>query len=97
MKPGAFLINTSRGELVDDQALIEALEARRIAGAGIDTFAIEPLPADHAFWHHPKITVTPHTSARTLRDESIAQIAGKIRALQRGEPIAGVVDPARGY
>ena len=60
-------------------------------------FREEPLPAVHPFWRHPKITVTPHTSARTLREESIAQIAGKIRALQRGEPIAGVVDPARGY
>jgi glyoxylate/hydroxypyruvate reductase A len=45
----------------------------------------------------PRITVTPHTSARTLRDESIAQIAGKIRALEQGEPIAGIVDPVRGY
>ena len=60
-------------------------------------FRTEPLPAEHPFWRHPKIVVTPHTSARTLRDESIAQIAGKIRALQRGEPIAGVVDRKKGY
>jgi single-stranded-DNA-specific exonuclease len=57
----------------------------------------EPLPADHVFWQHPKITVTPHTSARTLREESIAQIVGKMQALQRGEPINGVVDHQRGY
>ncbi|HTH80824.1 MAG TPA: glyoxylate/hydroxypyruvate reductase A, partial [Ramlibacter sp.] len=57
----------------------------------------EPLPPDHPFWHHPKVTITPHTSARTLRGESIAQIAGKIAAMERGEPIAGVVDPRRGY
>jgi glyoxylate/hydroxypyruvate reductase A len=55
------------------------------------------LPAEHPFWRHPRIAVTPHTSARTLRDESIAQIAGKILALERGEPIAGVVDLKRGY
>jgi glyoxylate/hydroxypyruvate reductase A len=60
-------------------------------------FRTEPLPAEHPFWTHPKITVTPHTSARTLRDESIAQIAGKITALEAGMPIAGVVDPVRGY
>jgi glyoxylate/hydroxypyruvate reductase len=60
-------------------------------------FRTEPLPAGHPFWRHPKITVTPHTSARTLRDESIAQIARKIRALESGEPIAGVVDRMKGY
>jgi glyoxylate/hydroxypyruvate reductase A len=60
-------------------------------------FRTEPLPADHPFWKHPKITITPHTSARTLRSESIAQIAGKIRALQRGDALAGVVDRAQGY
>jgi len=51
----------------------------------------------HPFWTHPKITATPHTSARTMREESIAQITRKMAALQRGEPVAGTVDPARGY
>jgi len=60
-------------------------------------FQTEPLPADHPFWRHPRITFTPHASARTLRDETVAQIAGKIRAMDRGEPVAGVVDTARGY
>ena len=57
----------------------------------------EPLPEAHPFWRHPKLTLTPHTSARTLRDETIAQIVGKIRAMERGEPIAGVVNRGRGY
>ncbi|MDB5861950.1 MAG: D-3-phosphoglycerate dehydrogenase (phosphoglycerate dehydrogenase)-like protein, partial [Ramlibacter sp.] len=56
-----------------------------------------PLPADHPFWRHPKITVTPHTSARTLREETIGQIAAKIQAFERGEPVPGVVDTQRGY
>jgi len=58
------------------------------------------LPPAHAFWRHPAITVTPHISARTLREESVAQVASKITALQRGEPLAslaGLVDPKKGY
>ena len=63
----------------------------------LDVFRTEPLPPEHLFWRHPKITLTPHTSARTLREESIAQIAGKILALERGFSVAGIVDPVRGY
>ncbi|HEY2257894.1 MAG TPA: NAD(P)-dependent oxidoreductase, partial [Variovorax sp.] len=62
-----------------------------------DVFEVEPLVPEHPFWRHPKITVTPHGSARTVRTESIAQIAGKIRALEQGLPIAGVVNLQRGY
>ena len=69
----------------------------QIAGATLDVFRQEPLPAGHPFWAEPRITLTPHTSARTLRDESIAQIVGKVVALSRGEPVKGMVDPQRGY
>jgi glyoxylate/hydroxypyruvate reductase A len=71
-----------------------------LAGATLDVFRTEPLPAGHAFWQHPKITITPHTSARTLRDDSIAQIAGKLAALEKGQALAslaGVVNPDQGY
>lgn len=95
--PGAYVINVARGAHLVDEDLLALLESGHLAGAALDVFRAEPLPADHPFWRHPRITVTPHTSARTLRDESIAQIAGKIRALQRGEPIAGIVDRQRGY
>ena len=84
------------GHLVEED-LIPLLDSGQLAGATLDVFRTEPLPAGHPFWQHPRITLTPHTSARTLRDESIAQILGKIQALQRGEPIAGVVNPERGY
>jgi glyoxylate/hydroxypyruvate reductase A len=95
--PGGLVINVARGAHVVDADLLAALDSGQLAGAVLDVFRSEPLPAEHPFWRHPKIQVTPHTSARTLRDESIAQIAGKIRALQRGEPVAGVVDRQRGY
>lgn len=97
LQPGGYLINVARGAHVVDDDLIELLDSGHLAGAWLDVFRTEPLPASHAFWHHPNITLTPHTSARTLRSESIAQIAGKIAALERGELVAGVVDPARGY
>jgi len=73
------------------------LASGHLAGAMLDVFRTEPLPQEHPFWRDPKITITPHTSARTLRDESIAQIAGKIRALEAGQAIVGIVDPVRGY
>jgi glyoxylate/hydroxypyruvate reductase A len=91
------VINVARGAHLVDEDLIALLDSGHLAGATLDVFRTEPLPPEHPFWHHPKVTITPHTSARTLRDESIAQIAGKIAALERGEPIAGVVDTRRGY
>ncbi|NBS45872.1 MAG: glyoxylate/hydroxypyruvate reductase A [Betaproteobacteria bacterium] len=97
LQPGGYLINVARGAHVVDDDLIALIDEGHLAGATLDVFRTEPLPAGHAFWRHAKITVTPHTSARTLRDESVAQIAGKIVALERGEPIAGVVDRGRGY
>jgi glyoxylate/hydroxypyruvate reductase A len=97
LRPGGYVINVARGAHLVDDDLIALLDSGHLAGATLDVFRTEPLPAEHPFWRHPKITVTPHTSARTLREESIAQIAGKILALQRGEPVAGVVDLARGY
>jgi len=97
LKPGGYLINVARGKHLVEEDLIGLIDSGHLAGATLDVFRTEPLPADHPFWRHPQITVTPHTSARTLREESIAQIVGKILALQRGEPIRGVVDPLRGY
>ncbi|MDO8456535.1 MAG: NAD(P)-dependent oxidoreductase, partial [Burkholderiaceae bacterium] len=97
LQPGGYVINVARGSHLVDDDLIALLGSGHLAGATLDVFRTEPLPAAHPFWTHPNITVTPHTSARTLREESIAQIAGKIAALQRGASVAGVVDPARGY
>ena len=97
IRPGGYFINVARGAHVVDADLIAAIDSGHLAGATLDVFRVEPLPQDHPFWAHPKITLTPHTSARTLRSESIAQIAFKIGALQRSENVAGRVDAARGY
>ena len=100
LKPGGYVINVARGSHLVDDDLIALIDSGHLAGATLDVFRTEPLPAAHPFWKHPKITVTPHTSARTLREESITQIAGKIRTLEGGAPIAslaGVVDPNKGY
>ena len=97
---GAYVINVARGAHLVDDDLISLIDSGHLAGATLDVFRQEPLPPAHPFWRHPKITVTPHTSARTLRAESIAQIAGKIQALQGGAAIAsiaGVVDMKKGY
>ncbi|MDB5930997.1 MAG: D-3-phosphoglycerate dehydrogenase (phosphoglycerate dehydrogenase)-like protein [Polaromonas sp.] len=97
LQPGGYVINVARGGHLVDEDLIALLDSGHLAGAALDVFRTEPLPAAHPFWRHPKITVTPHTSARTQREESVAQIARKIHALERGEPVAGVVDRERGY
>ncbi len=97
LRASGYVINVARGAHLVDDDLIALLDSGHLAGATLDVFRTEPLPGDHPFWMHPKISLTPHTSARTLRGESIAQIVGKIAAMERGEAIAGIVDPARGY
>ncbi|OGB30446.1 MAG: glyoxylate/hydroxypyruvate reductase A [Burkholderiales bacterium RIFCSPLOWO2_12_FULL_61_40] len=97
LQSGAYVINVARGAHLVDEDLLALLDSGHLAGATLDVFRTEPLPAEHPFWKHPKVTVTPHTSARTLRSESIAQIAGKIVALERGEMVAGRVELGRGY
>ena len=97
LQPGGYVINVARGKHLVEQDLLDLIDQGHLVGAMLDVFRTEPLPAEHAFWQHPKITLTPHTSARTLRDQSLAQIVGKIQALQRGDPINGIVDHHRGY
>jgi glyoxylate/hydroxypyruvate reductase len=91
LRPGAQVINVARGAHVVDADLMALLDSGHIAHAVLDVFHTEPLPANHPYWSHPRVTLTPHTSARTLRDESIAQIAYKIKAWRMGERLSGVV------
>jgi glyoxylate/hydroxypyruvate reductase A len=97
LPPGAHVVNVARGDIVVDADLLAALDAGHLAGATLDVFREEPLPAAHPFWHHPRIDVTPHVSAVTLIEDSVAQIAGKMRRLEAGQTITGIVDRERGY
>ena len=95
--PGrAWLINVSRGALVDEPALLEALRAGRLAGAVLDVFGQEPLPPDSPWWDAPNVIVTPHASGHTLRffDELVVE---NVRRYLAGEPLLNPVDPERGY
>ena len=97
LQPGACVINVSRGDLLVDEALLALLDSGHLAGAALDVFRQEPLPPDHRFWKHPKIRITPHVSAITVIEPSARQVAGKIRQLERGEAVTGIVDRVRGY
>lgn len=97
LPPGAYLINVARGAHLVEDDLLKLVQNGHIAAATLDVFHDEPLPPAHPFWQEPKITITPHIAALTLRGDSVRQIAGKIRALEQGDPIAGVVDRTRGY
>jgi len=94
---GAYLINVARGALVAEPDLLALVKSGHIAGATLDVFRNEPLPAPHPFWSEPRITITPHVSALTIREEAVRQIAHKITLLEQGEHVADVVDRNRGY
>ncbi len=100
LQPGGYLVNVARGRHLVDEDLLALLDSGHLTGATLDVFRQEPLPAEHAFWRHPRITVTPHTSARTLREDSLAQIVGKMAALEAGaapQSMGGLVRPQVGY
>lgn len=94
---GAYLVNLARGAHVVEEDLLDAMQAGQIAAATLDVFREEPLPANHRFWREPRVTITPHISAQTLREPAAQQIAAKIASLSRGDAVGGVVDVARGY
>lgn len=97
MPRGAFIINPGRGPLIDDTALIAALDSGQIAHATLDVFRIEPLPQDHPFWAHPRVTVTPHIAAETRADTASVAIVENIRRGEAGAPYLNLVDRDLGY
>ena len=97
LQRGGYVINVARGAHLVDADLVALLDSGHLAGAMLDVFRSEPLPSEHPFWRYQNITITPHTSARTMRDQSIVQIAEKMRALDAGKHVAGTVDMLRAY
>ncbi len=96
---GAIVINVSRGSLLDDAALVAALDAGRLRGAALDVFAAEPPPAGHRFWRHPRVLLSPHVSAVSARfwERELGLILSNIRSYLAGAPLANVVDLEAGY
>lgn len=94
---GAVIINPGRGWLIDDEALLEALDEGRVGHATLDVFRVEPLPPDHPYWAHPRVTVTPHIAADTRIGSAAAKLVATIRKIEAGEQVPELVDRARGY
>jgi len=94
---GAFIINPGRGELIDDAALLDALDSGKVAHATLDVFRVEPLPVEHPFWKHPQVTVTPHIASETRPMSASRTIAENMRRGEAGEPFLYTVDRAAGY
>jgi glyoxylate/hydroxypyruvate reductase A len=97
LNDGAHFVNIGRGDVVLEEDLLALVDEGKLSGATLDVFREEPLPVAHPFWSRPQITITPHVAGLTMPAETVEQIAGKIRALERGERVTGVVDPAREY
>lgn len=97
MPSGAHLINAARGPLVDDTALLAALDAGQIATATLDVFDTEPLPQGHAYWTHPRVLVTPHVASATRIVTAAETIIGQVTRFEAGKPFLHVVERERGY
>jgi len=99
MKPTCYVVNVGRGRIIDEGALLEALRENRVAGAYLDCFGVEPLPASHPFWGLDNVFVVPHDSHSSPRigDRLVEQFFENLRRFVAGEPLLNVCDPRRGY
>lgn len=97
MPRGACIINPGRGPLIDDEALLAALDDGQVAHATLDVFRVEPLPVEHPFWAHPLVTVTPHIASETRASTASQVVAENIRRDLIGEPLLHVVNRSLGY
>ena len=99
MKPSAYFINVSRGGLVDQDALVNALKEKRIHGAGLDVTTPEPLPVDNPLWSCPNLVITPHNStiAPVRQERAVALVAENVRRYSNNLPLMNVVDKIKGY
>ena len=97
LRRGASIVNLARGAQVVDADLLAALASGHLARAVLDVFVTEPLPPEHPYWRHPRVTVLPHVAALTDLRGAARVVAANLQALQAGTPIAHRVDRARGY
>jgi len=99
MPPGGYLINVTRGGIVDEIALLNAIESGHLTGAGLDVTAEEPLPADSPLWEHNRIIITPHTAGASQHrvGRIIDRVITNLQHLTNGEPLEGVIDKRKGY
>jgi glyoxylate/hydroxypyruvate reductase A len=97
MKPSAWLLNIARGAIVDEAALLDALQRRTIAGAVLDVFSTEPLPPRHPFWDLDNVVVTPHISGPSTPEEIAPVFADNLARYLAGRPLRHVVDRRRAY
>lgn len=94
---GCFILNAGRGSLIDDAALLAALDSGQVTNATLDVFRTEPVPSDHPFWSHPGVTISPHVAAATRVSSAAEAIAENIERAQSGAPLLHVVDRTRSY
>ena len=97
VKTGAILINAGRGGLIEDNDLLKALDNGKLSGCTLDVFNEEPLPPEHPFWSHDKVTVTPHISAPTRLRSSIKSILINVDRIKKGLKPFGLVEKERFY
>jgi len=97
MRRGAHIVNVARGPLIDDDALLAALDSGQVASATLDVFRVEPLPQDHPYWGHPSVTITPHIASITRPETAAKVIVEQVERFERGEPFAHAVNRKSGY
>lgn len=99
MKPTALLINVTRGAIVDDASLLEALDAGLIGGAGLDVTPVEPLPPGHPLWERDNVVITPHVAGASPRrmDRAVDVFCRNLAAYRHDQPLEGVIDKKKGY
>lgn len=99
MKKSAVLINIGRGDIVDEEALIDALQSQHIRGAALDAFSVEPLPPDSPLWSLPNVLISPHNAfyLPNIRLKAVHIFLENCRSFMRGEALKNVVDKVNGY
>lgn len=92
----SHLVNISRGAVVDEHALLQALDKLQISSATLDVFSVEPLPKESRLWRHPKVAITPHIAGPTRPETAVKVIAANILRMEQGEPPEPIFDRNRG-